>query len=340
MKTRKQQCNRGLLQNHVGRLVWSAMALSLVVLTMMAGCERDSSATSDKQAAEDAKRNEPPVVFTTFYPTTYMVKRIVGDKARVVCPLPPGEDPAFWKPDEETVRAYQSADLIVINGANFERWVPRRVLPESRIVDTTEVLKSSLITFKNAVTHSHGKAGMHSHTGIDGHTWTDPMNARAQAGAIRDALLRSRPQYSDTYQAGFAALSEDLDDLDKRLTKLSEKLKDTRLICSHPAYNYLARDYGWTIHNVAWHPEDMPSDKQWAALGTYLQENPAHILIWEEEPRADVAERAKRELGLTSVVFSPVENPGKEALDGKHDFLSLMRDNIKRLDAALSVDKP
>ena len=40
-----------------------------------------------------------------------------GDLIDVTYPGPADEDPAFWQPGAEEIAAYQSADLILLNGA-------------------------------------------------------------------------------------------------------------------------------------------------------------------------------------------------------------------------------
>ena len=158
--------------------------------------------------------DDRPTVYTTFYPTTYFAQRIGGDVAQVVCPCPADADPAYWMPKDEAIAAYQKADLIVINGASFEKWLPKVTLPESRIVDTARPLRDTLIKLEQAVTHSHGPEGEHVHHGIDGHTWVDPMNAKTQAREILKALVRKLPAQKVAFERNFAALAKDLDVLD------------------------------------------------------------------------------------------------------------------------------
>jgi hypothetical protein len=38
-------------------------------------------------------------------------------------------------PDTETIAAYQAADLILINGADYAKWTTKVSLPRSRLVD-------------------------------------------------------------------------------------------------------------------------------------------------------------------------------------------------------------
>ena len=147
------------------------MTRLLVLLALLAACgERSPGGAPPSRAI--------PLVYTTFYPTTYFAARIGGARVRVVCPLPDGEDPIFWLPDAETIRAYQQADLIVVNDAGFEKWVDKVSLPDAKVVRTARPFRAEWLTYEKAVEHSHGKGGEHAHQGTDGHTWLDPRLAK------------------------------------------------------------------------------------------------------------------------------------------------------------------
>jgi zinc transport system substrate-binding protein len=62
---------------------------------------------------------ETLTAYVVNYPLKYFAERIAGDHAKVVFPAPSEGDPAYWMPDAETVAAYQKADLILLNGANY-----------------------------------------------------------------------------------------------------------------------------------------------------------------------------------------------------------------------------
>jgi zinc transport system substrate-binding protein len=269
---------------------------------------------------------ERPLVYTTFYPTTYLAQRIGADLVEVVCPLPGDADPIFWLPDAETVGAYQEADLIVVNGAGLEKWLEKVSLPLGKLVFAARPFEARFLRYEDRVTHSHGKGGEHAHEGLDGHTWLDPRNARVQAREILKALQRLLPEHADVLQTRFDGLAADLDSLDAAFSELGELPEGLSLYASHPAYNYLARRYGWQVVNLDLDPEEMPDAATLARLGERIDVMPARFLLWESTPNPEVAARIKSVLGLKSIVFSPCETAPEPG-----DYLAVMRDNIERL---------
>lgn len=304
------------------------MICLVCVATLFVGCERKGKVWKPKK--------EKHVVHTTFYPTTYFTQRIAGDHVEVVCPCPATEDPIFWMPDDKTLAAYQQADLIVINGASYEKWIDKVSLPQSRIVDTTKPMTDSLITFALAVQHSHGPKGEHAHAGIDGHTWLDPVNAKAQAQEIAQALIRLAPEHATAFDRGLADLVKDLDGLDMRLRALSARLEKVSLLCSHPAYNYIARRYGWQIRNLHLDPQETPDAKALEEIKQASVELSTHWLLWEANPAGGIANAVHDATGVRSLVFSPCETMDDEASRDGEDYFSVMRANVAALEQAMS----
>jgi zinc transport system substrate-binding protein len=270
------------------------------------------------------------VVYTTFYPMTYFAERIGGDLVDVVCPLPADEDAIFWQPDDATIRDYQRADLIVTNGAEFEKWLLKVSLPEARVVDSTAQITEEFIEFGQSITHSHGPAGEHAHEGIDGHTWLDPLNAIRQAEEICAGLKVVLQGHEDALETRCDALVAELEALDTELRALTEKYGGQPILASHPAYNYLAQRYEWNVINLDLDPETMPDEETLAGIKTVLEENPAKFILWESAPTAEIAARFTADLGLTSVVFSPCEQP-----DDAGDYLAIMKRNVKAMETVL-----
>ncbi|MHC4885507.1 MAG: metal ABC transporter solute-binding protein, Zn/Mn family [Planctomycetota bacterium] len=295
------------------------IVLVVVVLVIVLGSRKEEGTTQ--------KRHSKPVVFTTFYPTQYLAERIGGELIEVVCPVPEGEDPIFWMPDAGTIHRYQAADLIVLNGAGFAKWVEKVSLPQERVVDTSKSFTDEFITYEEASRHSHGKEGEHAHEGIDGHTWLDPDNARRQAAAIRNALMVRFPEHRSAFEAGFSTLAADLDSLDRQFKAFQAGGESPPLLASHPAYNYIAQRYGWNLRNLDLDPEAMPSDETINAIRETLKGHPAKVLLWEATPTPAIATRMKRELGLTSLTVSPCEL----APDADEDYLTVMQANLRTL---------
>ncbi|HLX62235.1 MAG TPA: zinc ABC transporter substrate-binding protein [Planctomycetota bacterium] len=287
-------------------------------------------------AAFAADDDKPLTIYTTFYPLTYFTQAIGGPLVNVVNPLPDGEDGAFWVPPREVVKQYHAADLIIMNGTNYETGFGKVSLPESKVVVTTAFLKGNEVILEDSVTHSHGAAGTHTHQGMDGHTWVDPHNAKKQAQAICDALCEKRPAHAAEFKAGLDALNKRFDELDQLIQdKIVPLAKDRQLCASHPAYNYLARAYKLNVKSFHMDPNETPPKEELDRIAAFLKEHPSKIMLWEDAPKAENEKLMKEKFALTSVVFSPCEALDKEDAKAGRNYFDVMKRNIESLAAVL-----
>ena len=287
---------------------------SLILALTLIGCS-DMETTS-------APEKERLTVYTVNYPLAYFAQRIAGKAVEVVFPKMDG-DPAFWEPRPEDLAGFQGADLILLNGAGYAKWLNYVSLPQSRLVDTSSGFEDQYIKIEDAMTHSHGGGEAHSHGVAAFTTWLDPTLAIEQAAAI-DAALSLK-------QSGFEELRSDLLALDKSLKTAFERLSGKALIGSHPVYQYLKQQYDLDLRSLHWEPDVMPADEMWQELAELRTTHPSSILLWEGEPLPEIKARLSA-LGIQSVVFDPCGNR-----PGKGDFLSVMQANVNNIES-LNLD--
>ena len=268
---------------------------------------------------------EPLNVYVVNYPLMYFAERIGGNQVQVEFPVPGDVDPAYWNPDIVDIAAFQKADLILLNGAGYAKWVRKVSLPRSKIIDTSAKVKKQYIYSKNVVTHSHGGKGKHAHEALAFTTWLNFEMAAGQAEAIANALARKRPEMKDNFRANMDSLAADLRNLDQDIQTITSKSKSTPMIVSHPVYEYFTRRYGLNIVSVHWEPDEVPKQQQLANLKEILNEHPAKWMIWEAEPDSKSVEKLKA-IGVESLVFNPCGN-----LPEQGDFMSVMRRNAENL---------
>ena len=275
-----------------------------------------------------ASADEKLSVYAVNYPLAYFAERIGGSSVNVVLPVPADIDPAFWEPDASVIAEFQQADLILLNGAGYAKWLKHASLPRRKLVNTSAAFQRDYISVEQTVTHQHGPGGDHSHAGTAFTTWLDFNQARMQAKAILSALEKQRPRYADIFIQNYTLLEKDLVSLDQTLSAIVAQDSNKPFIASHPVYQYLARRYYINLKSVMWEPEIMPEQNQWDALQLLLTTHSAGWMIWEGQPDKQSATRLE-ELDINSLVFSPCANTPEDG-----DFISVMKNNIKEVEKA------
>ncbi|MGB5585715.1 MAG: metal ABC transporter substrate-binding protein [Gammaproteobacteria bacterium] len=267
-------------------------------------------------------------VYTANYPLAYFADRIGGEHVDVVLPMPPDVDPAFWQPDAAAVAGFQRADLILLNGADYAKWLKRASLPRRKLINTSEAFEDEYITIREMVTHQHGPGGEHVHAGTAFTTWLDFSQAIEQARAIEQALVKKRPALAETFGQNFRVLEQQLNSLDQTIMAMAAKHPEKLLMASHPIYQYFARRYNIKLQSVMWEPQVVPDQSQWHALQRQLDTYQAEWMIWEGTPDERSTTRLKS-LGLDSLVFDPCANTPATG-----DFMTVMKRNIVQLEKA------
>jgi len=258
---------------------------------------------------------EPLQVYTVNYPLQYFAERIAGEHARVVFPAPAGIDPATWQPGISEIQLFQQADLVLLNGAGYAQWVQQASLPRARLLDTSAAFSDALIEMGGSVSHSHGPGGEHAHSGYAAYTWLDPVQAVYQAAAIRDALIRLRPDAGAVLEQNFNSLEQELLELDSRMKAVTVDLQSVPILAAHPVYQYLGRRYVLDMHTGYWEPVALAG-----------REQPAIMLRDTAAPPA--TQQQLEAQGIRPVVFATAANRPVEG-----DYLTVMQENLARLDA-------
>jgi len=267
----------------------------------------------------------PLNVYTVNYPLQYLAARVGGNRVKVHLPLPVDEDPAFWSPDLATVLDYQRADIILLNGAGYAAWVERVSLVPSRVVDTSAGFSDRLLNLNDSVVHIHGPQGEHARDNLAFTLWLDPQLAILQATAIRDAFAARLPGAINLFDENLAALTEDFNVLDAGLEEVFARVGNRPVIYSHPVYQYLDERYDLKGSTRHWEPGETPTERELSELGDLS----GALLIWEAEPLEKTSAQLQS-MGITSVVFD-ICATRREA----GNFLDVMRNNLKRLNAVL-----
>jgi zinc transport system substrate-binding protein len=284
----------------MGRLALILVVVAALV-SQMVGCGGQSQPPATR--APGAK----PRVFAAHPALSSMVRELAGGEVELVEPWTGEPDPAYWRPRAEQIRDIQSCDLIILNGAGYEPWAAQAALPRARTIDTTSAAKDKLIEVEGE-THSHGPEGEHTHSTTASTTWLSPTIARAQAGAIADAL---RPFFATPEAA--AALAARKTALDATFTRTEKALAELRSLepkwlASHPVYQYLGQASGIEIESKHWEPGEMPSDREWTKFRLTRAAFPKPIawMLWEDEPGPEIrAQLAKDGVEVLVVPLFP-----------------------------------
>ncbi|MGB0454873.1 MAG: metal ABC transporter solute-binding protein, Zn/Mn family, partial [Bacteriovoracaceae bacterium] len=107
--------------------------------------------------------------------------------------------------------------------------------------------------------------------------------------------------------------------------KASRKITESGYVfTNHPAYNYLAKDYGFKVKNFDVSPGENFTKKEIATLKKGVQHHKGTFFWWESAPSESQEKFIKEVLRLENKVVSPSE------VQGGKDFYETMRQNVSQ----------
>ncbi|MER6361505.1 metal ABC transporter substrate-binding protein [Kitasatospora sp. NPDC001527] len=286
-------------------------------------------------------------VVASFYPMEFLASQIGGEHVKVTGLTAAGVEPHDLELTAKQVGRVQKADAVVyLKG--LQPTVDKAVA-DSRAKQKIDATAAAPLedhhlaeghTEDDGHDHAdeHGDGHHHDEAAGDPHIWLDPTRYAAVARSVGAGFSEADPAHADDYR-------RNTDELVGRLTALDQEFKDglkdatTRtFVTSHAAFGYLAEAYGLTqvsINGVD--PESEPTPARLADVQKAAKENGVTTIFFETLASPRLAETVAKDLGLKTAVLDPLEGVKDRTKD---DYLSVMRQNLTNLRAALGATAP
>ena len=282
--------SRAIRNHDQRRCLWRAAAvvLAALVLPMMA------SAASAQGGAPAQPRAKPLKVVTTFTIIRDIAQNVAGTAATVEAITKPGAEIHDYQPTPGDIVKAQSADLVIWNGMNLERWFEpffQNVSNVPSIVATEGIQPLGI--------------GEGPYSGRPNpHAWMSPTNALVYVENIRKALAKHDPANTEVYARNASAYAARIKALDAPLRQRLAAIPEAQrwLVTSEGAFSYLARDYGlkelylWPIN-----ADEQGTPKQVRRVIDLVRKHQIPVVFSEstisDKPARQVAKEAKARYG-------------------------------------------
>jgi len=288
-------------------------------------------------------------ITTTLFPQYDFAKAIAGDKAEVTMVLPLGSESHNYEPSPNDIIAIDSSDIFLYTGDYMEGWVSNIVgnLNDTMVVDVSE----NITLFKEEDEHNHDHEDEEDHDHeheedesehyheYDPHIWTSPINAMTIVDNICNALSEYDPSNADYYKANAQDYKQKLSDLDNEFREIVANGNTNKIFFGGKfALYYFAEEYGleYTAAYDSCSDETEPSAKAVADIITQMKAQNIPVVFYEELTNPKVANTIADETGTTALLLHSCHNVSVEEFNSGATYLSLMEQNAKNLEIALS----
>jgi ABC-type Zn uptake system ZnuABC Zn-binding protein ZnuA len=228
---------------------------------------------------------------------TEIAEKVGGDHVTVFALVKPGVDPHEYEPTPSDLKRVSDAQLILTNGKHLENYLNK--LQEAsggkaELLQVGDHLPS--LTMKAEEGGSSDSSGM----GLDPHWWNSVANVEQATRIERDELSKLDPADKADFAKNAEAYLVQLDDLNRWVKrKVAELPRDKRkLVTSHDAFQYFAREYGFSISAIEGvSTETEPSNRQVAKLIDRIRKEGVKAIFTESTLNPKVTKEITRETG-------------------------------------------
>lgn len=309
-----------------------------LLLSLLAGCGNNQQTPSSSASGSGALK-----VSASFYVMYDFASKIGGDKIELTNIIPSGTEPHDWEPSASDIVGLETADVFIYNGAGMEHWVDD-VLASLQNEDLLAVEASKGVALLEGH-HDHEdaedegeEADDHAseETSYDPHVWLAPENAKIQLKNICDAFSQADPDNQSYYQANYDKYAAEFDKLNQEFEETLSSLPNKEIVVSHEAFGYLCHAYGLTQVGVEGLAADSePDPAKMAEIIDFVKEHNVKTIFFEELASSKVAQTVADATGASVAVLNPLEGLSDEQRQNGDDYLSVMRENLAALKAAL-----
>jgi zinc/manganese transport system substrate-binding protein len=250
-----------------------------------------------------------------------IARQIGGDRVAVVSIMSnPDQDPHLFETTPGIVRQLAAAQIVILNGANYDPWMDKLLAATPRAGRT--VVSAAQLTGRKP--------------GNNPHLWYDPATMPAMATAIADALAKADSAHAPDYAARLKTTLAALARITQRVAQLKAKHAGIPVTATEPVFGPMTDALGLTMRNqrfqLAMMNDTEPSARDVAAFESDLKERKVKALIYNSQVSEKLTERLRDIAGKAKVPVIGVT----ETMPPNVSFQDWVLGELDALDKALS----
>ena len=252
-------------------------------------------------------------IYTTNYPTYYIVNRLYGKFSNVKSIYPNGSNINDYKLTSKQIKDYSKSDLFIFNGLSKEKKYVTKMRRENKnlkIIDTTLYME-----------YSHDMSEL----------WLDPSNFLMMAQNVKSGLK----EYIDSYYLN-SKISSNYEKLKIEASNLDAKIKDIVsngdnkvIVTSNNLFKYLEK-YGLTVYVLD--ENDSSIEITTNEVKKLIRSGDVkYIFIKNDEDESSLIKSFVSSYEVSVQKWHTLSNISEIEASENQDYFSIMNDNLELL---------
>ncbi|MDK2905930.1 MAG: zinc transport system substrate-binding protein [Eubacteriaceae bacterium] len=255
-----------------------------MLLFLMTGCS---------QSSETGQSSDKAVVAVTIVPEQTFVEAVCGDLVDVVTLVPPGSSPENYEPTPQEMADFSQAELYFTIGVPTE---------DANILSNIGDVK--VVALEDAVAQVYPDR-IFEDGGRDPHIWLSPKRVAVMIDTICAQMSELDPENANTYKANAQSYKDQLETVDSEITEALSGVTNKTFIAYHPAFGYLADDYGLTMVALEEEGKEATPQELQAAIDLAKAQN-IKVIFYQEEIDSSQSQSFAEELGGRTIQLEPL----------------------------------
>ncbi|MFV0257124.1 MAG: metal ABC transporter solute-binding protein, Zn/Mn family [Acidimicrobiales bacterium] len=253
-----------------------------------------------------------------------IVEQLAGDCATVhVVIASSAVDPHDYEPTSSDALEFDSAELVVVNGAGYDTWagdLAENAASAPAVVDAGVVADVA--------------------DGANPHLWYAPDHVTELAQAVTDQMSAISPDAADYFNERHDAWTQDMQGYQDTLTTLQADVDGRRYAATESVFDYTATAVGLTdatpegFARAAANESD-PAPNDIAAFEQALRDGEIDVLIYNTQTEGSIPEQIRQVAEEADV---PVVEVTETVAPGASSFEDWQTGQLDRLADALGID--
>ncbi|HEY0223335.1 MAG TPA: zinc ABC transporter substrate-binding protein [Pseudolabrys sp.] len=250
-----------------------------------------------------------------------IARQIGGNRIDVVSIMNnPDQDPHLFETTPGVVRQIANAQLVILNGANYDPWMEKLLAAAPR--PGRVVISAAELTGAKA--------------GDNPHLWYAPATMPAVAKSIADALSKADAAHATDYAARLATTLASLSRISQRAAQIKARHNGDAVTATEPVFGLMADALGLTVRNqrfaLAMMNDTEPSARDVAAFENDLRQRKVKLMLYNSQVSEKVTLRL---LDIAKAAKVPVVGV-TETQPGNVTFQDWMLGELDAVDKALT----
>ncbi len=273
------------------------------------------------------------VVSVSTFPLWEVARVVAGDSLEIRSIVPLGGDAHMFSPNPTQVAELSASQMFIYSGAGFEAWAEgtKNILPSTiRVVDMSRHV--CLIRSEE----DHHEDEHHDHGAFDPHYWLDIDNMIRMTQTMEKEFSHRFPEHKGVFERNARMYIGELTQLKSEFTTGLAECKNRTLVSNHDAFGYLA--HANRLENVSvigLSSDEQPSAHMIANVVQTIKEHQTKTIFFEALINDHVSQTIAEETGVKVLPLQPLENISEDELQSHQTYLSIMRENLKKLREAM-----